>query len=141
MYHIPLSRVAPSPSTCGEVCRRLDHEESCGNLAARDLRSGLRQRAEDPSILGVTSLRRGETSRWRAYVQARFIARCGASCLWWSAKFRGRRLGVERYGDVAAAVERGSGTSPAVDYGIQEAMPTLVSMLPKYYLHNLKPRT
>ncbi len=41
----------------------------CGNLAARDLRPGLRPTAEDPSILGVTSLRHGETSRRRAYVQ------------------------------------------------------------------------
>ncbi len=41
----------------------------CGNLAARDLRPGLRPTAEDPSILGVTSLRHGETSRRRAHVQ------------------------------------------------------------------------
>ncbi len=46
----------------------------CGNMAARLLRLGLRQAVKAPSILGVMSLRRGETSRRRAHVQARFIA-------------------------------------------------------------------
>ena len=60
------------------------------------------------SIHKVCFLGREETRRRRAHVQVRLGAGCGGPYAYGggSAKPRGRRLGVERYGDVAAAVER-----------------------------------
>ena len=84
-----LGRFAPSPSTCGEVCRRLDHlKRPCGRVLWKSSRAGSAVRLETEGGRPF-NLRSDESTSWRdkspagACTEAIYSRMRGTSCPWW----------------------------------------------------------
>jgi hypothetical protein len=135
-----LGRVAPSVNMCGEVCRRLHRlKRPCGCMVWRSsCRAGYTARleADGGRFFGAMSLRRGETSRWRTYVQEQFTAGCGGFDGEGSAKPRDRRLGVALWRRRRGCGET-SVAAPLPESGgsVQTDTMTNNSLRSRYYLH------